>query len=119
GGNGGRYGPIACSVVLNGPDSLLGLREDLTDGDAQLGAGLQDSHTRASEREVFPVGLLDETIQGRIVEGPPPVAVFCPSRLLPLLPSPADPPHPTPLITPWSWGAGSAARPCIRRRPRA
>ncbi len=76
---GGRYGSIARSVVLNGTDRLLRLREDLADGDAQLSAGLQDPHARASERKVFPVGSLDEAVQDGIVEGLPPVAI--PGRL--------------------------------------
>ena len=68
-------GSIARPVVLDGPDGLLRLRKDLADGDAQLGAGLQDPHAGLLEREVVPVGPRDEAIQDRIVEGPPPVPV--------------------------------------------
>jgi hypothetical protein len=82
----GRCRSIAYSIVLNGPDALLRLREEVTDGDPQLSAGLQDPHARRSEREVFPVGLLDEAVQSRIVEGGPPVAIGGRRRAQPWVP---------------------------------
>ena len=80
---------IARPVVLDGPDGLLRLRKDLADGDAQLGAGLQDPHAGLLEGEVVPVGSRDEAIQDRIVEGPPPIPVggrFGADTLVPGLP---------------------------------
>mgnify|MGYP003693904151 CR=1 FL=1 len=68
-------GSVARPVVLDGPDGLLGLREDLADRDAQLGAGLQDPHPGLLEREVVTVGPRDEAVQDRIVEGLPPIPV--------------------------------------------
>ena len=74
-GGGADEGSVARPVVLDGPGELLRLRKDLADRDAQLGAGLQDPHPGLLEREVIPIGSGDEAVQGRIVEGPPPVPV--------------------------------------------
>jgi hypothetical protein len=70
-GGAGR-GSLTGPQILNRPEGLLRLRVNLADGDPQLGPRLQDPHAGALEREVFPVRALDEAIQDRIVEGPPP-----------------------------------------------
>src|SRR5678810_974661 len=69
------WAPVARAVVLDGSDGLLGLRKDLADRDAQLGAGLQDPHPRLLQREAVLVGPRDEPVEDRIVEGLPPVPV--------------------------------------------
>src|SRR5438034_106531 len=71
----GGGGSLARAVVLDGPDGLLRLRKDLADRDAELSAGLQNSHPGLLEREVVPVGPRHEPVQDRIVEGLPPIPV--------------------------------------------
>ncbi len=61
----GGGGSIARAVVLDGPDRLLRLREDLADRDAQLGAGLKDPYPGLLEREVVPTKLGDTETLGR------------------------------------------------------
>ena len=56
---------------------MLGLGIELAGGDAQLGPGLQDPHPGNPQGQVFPVGGVDELVEGRVVEGLPPVFVVC------------------------------------------
>ena len=73
--DGARRGPLARAEVLDGADGLLCLREYAAGDDPQLGSGLKDPHTGLSERQVVPVGPLDQAIQDGIVEVRPPVPV--------------------------------------------
>ena len=56
---------------------MLGLGIELAGDDTQLGPGLQDPHPGNPERQVLPVGGVDELVEGRIFECLPPVFVFC------------------------------------------
>ena len=64
---------------------MLGLGIELAGDDTQLGPGPQDPHPGDPERQVLPVGGVDELVEGRIFEGLPPVFVFCRRGLDPLV----------------------------------
>ncbi len=51
----------------------LGLRVELAEGDAELGAGPEDPRAGGLERQVLGVGPRDEVVQDGIVEGGPPL----------------------------------------------
>ena len=54
----------------------MGLGVKSSDGDAELGSGFQHPYACNLEGQVLPVGPLDEPVEDRIIEYPPPVAVF-------------------------------------------
>ena len=55
---------------------MLGLGIQLADRYAHLGLGLQHPHPGDLQRQVLLIGLLDQAIEDRVVEGAPPVPVI-------------------------------------------
>ena len=74
---GGLGGPLTCPVIQEGTKGLLGLRKKSSNGDAELGPGFQYPDTRNPQRQVLPVGPVNELVEDWVVEYSPPVAVFC------------------------------------------
>ena len=76
---------LAGTVVLKDAEGLLVLGEESTNGYAELGPGLKHPDARDPEGKVLPVSGLDQPVQHRVAEYPPPVPVFCRLRLHPLI----------------------------------
>jgi len=53
---------------------VLGLRQDVAQGDAELGPCFQDPEARFAERQILPVSVADEVIEHRVVKDRPPGA---------------------------------------------
>lgn len=62
---------------MKGTGGLLCLREEFSNGDAELGTGFQYPNTRDPERKVLLVSPVNKPVEDRVVEYPPPVTVLC------------------------------------------
>ena len=53
------------------------MRKKFSNGDAELGTGFENPDSCDPERKVFFVRPVNEPVENRVVEHPPPVTVFC------------------------------------------
>ena len=66
-----------CSPVL--AERLLGLRQQVPRGDSPFSAGFQHTKACGAERQILAMGVRDQRVKHRIVEGRPPLLIFAAS----------------------------------------